>query len=98
MIFECLHKQVTETKKAVGHITITIKRGGHGCTFLVKVTESGNLFCRDWSQSQIAIRCPDGCCGGLNMLGLGSGTIRRHGLVGVGVALLVEVCHCVGGL
>ena len=43
MIFECLHKQVTETKKAVSHITITIKRGGHGCTFLVKVTESGLL-------------------------------------------------------
>jgi hypothetical protein len=23
-----------------------------------------------------------------------SGTIRRYGLVGVGVALLEEVCHC----
>jgi hypothetical protein len=32
-------------------------------------------------------------CGGLNMLGLGSGTIRRGGLIGGGVALLKEVCH-----
>ena len=32
------------------------------------------------------------------MLGPGSGTIRRCGLVGVGVALLEEVCHCGGGL
>ena len=39
-----------------------------------------------------------GCCGGLNMFGPGSGTVRRHGLVGVGVALLKEVCHCGGGL
>jgi len=33
------------------------------------------------------------CCG-LNMLGPGSGTLRRCGLVGVGVALWEEVCHC----
>ena len=26
-----------------------------------------------------------------------SGTIKRCGLVGVGVALLEEVCHCEGG-
>ena len=32
------------------------------------------------------------------MLGPGSGTIRRYGLVGVGVALLEEVCHCRSGL
>ena len=32
------------------------------------------------------------------MLGPGSGTIGRYGLVGVGVALLKEVCHCEGGL
>jgi hypothetical protein len=31
------------------------------------------------------------------MLGPGSGT-NRCGLVGVGVALLEEVCHCGGGL
>jgi len=37
-------------------------------------------------------------CGGLNMLGPGSGTIRRSGLVGVGVALLEELCHFGGGL
>jgi hypothetical protein len=32
------------------------------------------------------------------MLGLGSGTIRRCGLVRVGVASLKEVCHCGHGL
>ena len=37
-------------------------------------------------------------CGGLNTLGPGSGTIRRYGLVGVGVALLEEVSHCGHGL
>ena len=38
-----------------------------------------------------------GICGGLNKNGpyrpVGSGTIRRCGLVGIGVALLEEVCH-----
>ena len=29
---------------------------------------------------------------------MGSGTIRRRGLVGVGVVCLKEMCHCVGGL
>jgi hypothetical protein len=32
------------------------------------------------------------------MLDPGSGTIRRYGLVGIGVALLEDVCHCGGGL
>jgi hypothetical protein len=32
------------------------------------------------------------------MLGLRSGTIRIYSLVGVGVALLEEVCHCGGGV
>jgi len=36
-------------------------------------------------------------CDGLNMLAQGSGTIRRFGLVGVGVALLEEVHHCGSG-
>ena len=36
-------------------------------------------------------------CGSLNMLGPGSGTIRRCHLLGVGVAFLEEVCHCWGG-
>jgi hypothetical protein len=35
---------------------------------------------------------------GLYMLSPGSGTFRRHGFVGVDVALLGEVCHCGGGL
>ena len=29
---------------------------------------------------------------------MGTGTIRRYGLVGIGVVLLEKVCHCVGGL
>ena len=33
-------------------------------------------------------------CGGLDMLDPERGTIWRYGLVGVGVALLEEVCHC----
>ena len=37
-------------------------------------------------------------CDGLNMLGPGSGTTRRSGLVEVGVALLEEVSHCGRGL
>jgi hypothetical protein len=36
--------------------------------------------------------------GDLNMLGPGSCTIKRCGLLGVEVALLEEVCHCGGGL
>jgi hypothetical protein len=32
------------------------------------------------------------------MLGPGRGTGRRCVLIGVGVALLEEVCHCGGGL
>ena len=39
-----------------------------------------------------------GSCCGLNLLGLGSGTVRRFGLVGAGVAWLEEVCHYGGGL
>ena len=33
-------------------------------------------------------------CGDLNMLGPGSGTIRKCDLVGVGMTLLEEVCYC----
>jgi hypothetical protein len=35
--------------------------------------------------------------GGLYMLGPGSDTIKRYDLVGIGVALLEEVCHCGSG-
>jgi hypothetical protein len=37
-------------------------------------------------------------CRGLNMLGPGNGTIRRCGIVGVGVALLEGLYHCGGEL
>ena len=36
-------------------------------------------------------------CGGLNILGSGSGTTWKCGLVGVGMALMEEVSHCGGG-
>lgn len=40
-------------------------------------------------------------CGNLNVIGphklIENGTIRWYGLVEVGIALLMEVCHCVGG-
>jgi hypothetical protein len=42
--------------------------------------------------------CVQGQCGGLNLLGPRSSTIRRYGLVGVGAALLEELHHCEGGL
>jgi hypothetical protein len=32
-------------------------------------------------------------CGGLNIYGSGSSIIKRYDLVGVGVALLGEMCH-----
>ena len=37
-------------------------------------------------------------CGGLNMLGPRSGTIRKFGLNEVGVSLFEEVHHCGSGL
>ena len=37
-------------------------------------------------------------CGSLKMLGPESCTIRRCGLIRVGVPLLEEVCHCGGWL
>jgi hypothetical protein len=39
-----------------------------------------------------------GCCHGLYILGPGSGTICRYGLVGIGVIWLEYVCHCGCGL
>jgi hypothetical protein len=39
-----------------------------------------------------------GRCAGLNMHGPGNGTISMDDLVGVGVALLEEVCYCWCGL
>lgn len=41
-------------------------------------------------------------CGGLNAVGpqnlVGSGTVRRCGFAGMGIAWLEEVCHCGVGL
>jgi hypothetical protein len=38
--------------------------------------------------------CVVRCCDGLYILGPGSGTIGRCGLVGMGVTWLEWVCHC----
>jgi hypothetical protein len=51
----------------------------------------------DIDVSLVSERSTDTYCGGLNMLGPGSGTIRRCGLVGVSVVLLEKVCHCGSG-
>ena len=44
----------------------------------------------------------NGYCGSLNVIGphklIGSGTIRRCGLAGVGMVMSEEVCHCGGRL
>lgn len=40
---------------------------------------------------------PNAHCSGLNMLGPRSGTVRRCGLVGIGMALIQKVCHCGSG-
>ena len=46
--------------------------------------------------SSLALKVLYAQCGGLNMLGLGSGTIMRYGLVGIALALLEEVGYCGG--
>jgi hypothetical protein len=50
-----------------------------GCWYLYVPTR------RNWGQ---------GPCDGLYVLGPGSGTIWRYGLVGIGVTWLEWVCHC----
>jgi hypothetical protein len=74
----------------------------HVCFFI----QSWSLYIQDsftieiYLSIYLSIYCyiqlykPMSHCGVLNMFGLGSGTIRRYGLVGVGVSLLEEVCHC----
>jgi hypothetical protein len=44
------------------------------------------------------MHCHNGDCGGLYTLGPVSGTSRKCDLVGVGMALLEEMCHCWGGV
>jgi hypothetical protein len=61
--------------------------------FLFSSLLSGGILLQQWKKNHIF--CGSG---GLNMLGAGSGTIRRCGLVAIGVALLEEVCHCGSGL
>ena len=49
--------------------------------------------------SALGVSLPTICgCGGLKMLGRGSGTMMKCGLVGVGVTLLEEVWHIKCGL
>jgi len=50
---------------------------------------------KQWVYSGVqTCNCRYRCCGGLNMFDPGSGTIRRCGLAGVGMALLEEVGNC----
>ena len=49
-----------------------------------------------WHATADTGHIPHDICDDLYMTGLGSGTVRRCGLVGVGVALLKEVCLCEG--
>jgi hypothetical protein len=50
------------------------------------------------SFSVLCVHCGVYTCGGLNMVGPGSGTIWKCDLVRIGMALLEEVCHCGSGL
>ena len=54
------------------------------------------LYNRTWAP--VDVSCVEHVCGGLNMLGPGSGTLRRCDLVVVGVVLLEEGYHCGYGL
>jgi hypothetical protein len=55
---------------------------------MAKIKNSGHSFFKMFWQ----VFCQNNC-GSLNMHGPESGTIRKCGLVGVGVALLEAVCH-----
>jgi hypothetical protein len=63
-----------------------------------KKCRKGALCCLCLWGLRVPIAIVWGHCGGLNMLGPVCGTISRGVLVGVGLALLEEVCHCGGGL
>jgi hypothetical protein len=77
----------------------------HGpLTFLKSKERWINIFpplCKFWTLKSGCQACMTSAFthwGGLKMLGPGSGTIWRYSLVGVGVALMEEVCHCGHGL
>ena len=67
--------------------TELISNVGHGCTLSLTLLRAAAEY---------------GLCGSLSVIDLqhlrGSGTLRRCGFVGIGKALLEEVCHCGGGL
>ena len=59
-----------------------------------------HLLCMTQTLTNIPhlLHCVYSACGGLNMLSPGSSTIQRCALVGVGMTLWEEVCHCWGRL
>ena len=56
--------------------------------YVLCIQKSHQNFCVEKKASPTIEKQIDAVCDGLNMLGPGSGTIRRYGLVGVGVVLL----------
>jgi hypothetical protein len=66
---------------AVQHHRATDHRGCHNVAMAYRIDDLGTTIMHVWLQ------CHRECdCGAFNMLGPGSGTIRRRGLVGVGMA------------
>jgi hypothetical protein len=63
-----------------------------GASSLLQPISGGVMAARAWFSSQVCL------CGGLNMFGPRSETIRRCGLVGVGVALMEGLYQSVDGL
>jgi hypothetical protein len=76
----------------------------------VLILMSNNFLCNDLGMQRLKkITVAEYTCGGLNRTAshrlicvngwpIGSGTIRRCGLVEIGVVTLEEVCHCRGRL
>ena len=88
-------------------MNIKIQRHKKDYSFYLFIFKFGTIFGKNRIRScfhramlsvNIGTDTPVICCGGMNMIGPGSGTIMSCGLVGVGVALLEEMCHCGVGL
>jgi hypothetical protein len=60
---------------------------------IIEESQSSYSLAETWSRIHLVT-----CCGGLYAWPMGSGTSKRYGFARIGVALLEEVCHCVGGL
>lgn len=82
----------TEEMKFFLHLT-----GAPSCSSAILANTLAWAHPSRWLLHLLQVRDAD-CCG-LNKVGpIGSGTARKYGLVGVGVTLLEELCHCGGGV